>query len=266
MNHQRRNLIQLTAAGLIHIAARPLSSLAAEHYDRNLLIRRAAERGHTDLGWLKGYHTFSFGRYYDQRHMGFRSLRVINDDRIQAGKGFPTHPHRDMEILTYLLSGALQHRDSMGNGSVVRPEDVQMMTAGTGLTHSEYNPSATEGNHLLQIWIRPSLRSLRPSYQQRRIESSERLNRWRLLVSPEQHKEAVMIHQDARVFASVLSANQATEHVVERNRHVWLHVARGQVTVNGTELVAGDAIATSRPVALHTQAKRNSELLLFDLG
>ncbi|MEO0717133.1 MAG: pirin family protein, partial [Planctomycetota bacterium] len=180
MDQGRRRFLQLTSAGLIHVSTRPLlAGVGAEPAD--LLIRRASERGHTDLGWLTSYHSFSFGRYVDQQHMGFRALRVINDDRITAGRGFPTHPHRDMEILSYVLDGALQHRDSTGKGSVVRPDDVQMMTAGVGITHSEYNPSATDENHFLQVWIRPAHRGSHPQYQQQRVERAAKRNRLRLV-------------------------------------------------------------------------------------
>lgn len=266
MNSQRRNFIRLTAAGLLHIAARPHTAAADEPIDPDLLVRLAAERGHTNIGWLDSYHTFSFGRYFDQRHIGFRSLRVINDDRITAGNGFPTHPHRNMEILSYVLDGALQHKDSTGKGSIIRPGDVQLMTAGTGITHSEYNPSRRVGNHFLQIWIEPAFRGLHPHYQQHRITADQKLNRWQPIVGSYKQPGVVTVQQDANIFATILDPGERLDYVVEKDRHAWLHVASGEVNVNGTTLTAGDAIATSRPSALDVTATDKSEALLFDLG
>jgi len=265
MDRQRRNFFRLTTAGLIHIAARPFTALG-DDADPQLLIRQAARRGHTDLGWLDSYHTFSFGRYYDQRHMGFRSLRVINDDRITAGRGFPTHPHRNMEILSYVLDGALQHRDSTGKGSIVRPGDVQLMSAGTGITHSEYNPSKNEGNHFLQVWVKPSLSGVRPRYQQHKVETAEKRNRWRPVAGPKSQNGQVTIQQDARILATLIESGRKLEYVVNPDRHAWLHVATGELIVNGTRLQAGDAVATSRPMALQVEGRVKSEALLFDLG
>lgn len=265
MNQERRRFLQLTAAGLIHVSARPLQA-ANEVQDVGLLIRRAAERGHTDLGWLKSYHAFSFGRYVNQHHMGFRSLRVINDDRITAGRGFPTHPHRDMEILSYVLDGALQHRDSTGKGSIVHPEDVQMMTAGTGITHSEYNPSATAENHFLQVWIRPAQRRLQPRYQQHRVKRDAKLDTLRPIAAPDASPGVVRINQDAHVYATVLQPGATVEHTIEPGRHGWLQVANGGLSVNGVRLQAGDAVATSRATRLTISAEAASEALLFDLG
>jgi redox-sensitive bicupin YhaK (pirin superfamily) len=264
MDTTRRSFIRLTAAGLLYVSSTPLAGAMGN--DEADLIRKAAERGHTDLGWLKSYHSFSFGRYYDQRHMGFRALRVINDDRISAGKGFPTHPHRDMEILSYVLDGALQHRDSTGQGSIVRPDDVQMMSAGTGITHSEYNPAAAAANHFLQVWIQPAQKGLRPRYQQQAVASADRQGHLRLIASPESRAGVVRIHQDAKVFATKLTQSQQVTHVVEGNRHVWLQVAVGSLTVNGTTLHAGDAVATSRPTSLHIKGIDQAEALLFDLA
>lgn len=196
MDRHRRHFIRLTAAGLIHVAARPFAQAEDTGRIHDLLMRQAAQRGHTDLGWLNSYHTFSFGSYYDQRHMGFRSLRVINDDRIAPGRGFPKHPHRNMEILSYVLNGSLQHRDSTGEGSIVRPGDVQMMSAGRGITHSEYNPSKREANHFLQIWIQPAQSGLRPSYQQQHVALDDKRNRWRPIVEPEKRNGVISVHQD----------------------------------------------------------------------
>ncbi|MEM7812411.1 MAG: pirin family protein [Planctomycetota bacterium] len=265
MNRDRRHFLRLTAAGLIHVSGRPLWA-GEEPYDAELLIRLAAERGHTDLGWLNSYHSFSFGRYVNQRQMGFRSLRVINDDRIVAGRGFPTHPHRDMEILSYVLGGALQHRDSTGRGSVVRPDDVQVMAAGTGITHSEYNPSGTEENHFLQVWIRPAMRGVRPRYQQRRVGRDAKRDVFRAVAGPEASAGVVGLNQDARVYATVLGRGGSVGHTVERGRHGWLQVASGELSVNGVRLRAGDAVATSRPTRLEVTAAAESEALLFDLG
>lgn len=265
MKLERRHFVRLTAAGLLHVAARPFLAAAGEN-DPRLIVRQAADRGHTDLGWLDSYHTFSFGRYADQRHMGFRSLRVINDDRIAPGRGFPTHPHRDMEILSYVLDGSLQHRDSTGKGSIVRPGDVQMMTAGTGITHSEFNPSKDESNHFLQIWITPSMRRLQPSYQQKPVTADEKRNRWRTIAAPERNQGVVTIHQNVRVASTLLEPGRKLAHVIERNRHGWLHVATGEVIVNGTRLAAGDAIATSRPTELHLEGVETADVLLFDLA
>ncbi len=266
MNTDRRRFLRLTAAGLIHVSARPFLVAADEPNDPRLLVRQAADRGHTDLGWLDSYHTFSFGRYYDQRHVGFRSLRVINDDRIAPGRGFPTHPHRDMEILSYVLAGSLQHRDSTGRGSVVKPGDVQMMTAGTGITHSEFNPSKGESNHFLQVWIKPAMRRLQPRYQQKAVSADDKRNRWRTIAAPEKGQGLVTIHQDVRLSSTLLEPGKSLESVVERGRHAWLHVATGEVVVNGTRLAAGDAVATSRPGALHVTGRQTADVLLFDLA
>lgn len=267
MNNQRRDFIRLTAAGLIYVAANPFELEANDRGYRELLVRKATERGHSDLGWLDSYHTFSFGGYYDQRHMGFRSLRVINDDRIAAGRGFPTHPHRNMEILSYVLKGALQHRDSTtGQGAIVRPGDVQMMSAGTGITHSEYNPSRVESNHFLQIWIRPAQKGSRPTYQQQRVTAQQKENGWQLIAAPNSDRAVVSIQQDARILATLLDSSAQLEYVVEHGRNVWLHVAKGKLIVNGTTLATGDAIATSRPTHLNLEGIMKSEVLLFDLG
>ena len=267
MNASRRNMLSLTAAGLIHVSARPDAAFADQpERDASWLIRQAGERGHTDLGWLKSFHSFSFGGYYDQRHMGFRSLRVINDDKIAAGRGFPTHPHRDMEIISYVLDGSLQHRDSTGKGSIITPEDIQMMSAGTGITHSEFNPSPTESNHFLQIWIEPALRGVRPRYSESKVTADQKQDQWRRIAGPDAETAAVSIHQDAEIHAIKLSPGKSAEYVVQRGRHAWLQVARGRLMVSGTELSGGDAIATSRPTALHVQAIEPTDALLFDLA
>ncbi|GAB5404838.1 MAG: pirin family protein [Aureliella sp.] len=269
MTTSRRNALSMTAAGLIHVAANP-ASVSAETANRSassdLLLRRAAERGHTDLGWLKSYHSFSFGDYYDQRHMGFRSLRVINDDRVSAGRGFPTHPHRDMEIISYVLDGKLQHRDSTGRGSIITPDDVQMMSAGTGIRHSEYNPSQSEDNHFLQIWIQPGLRGVQPRYSENVVAADHKTNQWRLIAGPDDSGAAVGIYQDARIHATKLLAGQSLDYVLQRDRHAWLQVARGTVNVNGTTLRSGDAVASSAATDLHMTAKVDSDVLLFDLA
>ncbi|MDA8744422.1 pirin family protein [Rubripirellula amarantea] len=266
MNASRRNMLSLTAAGLIHVAASPSDSLADGPADNRWLIRQATERGHTDLGWLKSFHLFSFGDYYDQRHMGFRSLRVINDDKISAGRGFPTHPHRDMEIISYVLQGALQHKDSTGKGAIITPDDIQMMSAGTGITHSEYNPSQTEPNHFLQIWIEPAMRGVQPRYSDNKVTTKQKLNVWNFIAGPDDSGAAVDIHQDAKIFATKLQGGSSLDYTLEANRQAWLQVATGEVIVNGTTLAAGDAVASSRSTALHVVATQDADVLLFDLA
>jgi redox-sensitive bicupin YhaK (pirin superfamily) len=231
-----------------------------------ITIRKSEERGHLNHGWLDTYHTFSFDQYYDPAHMHFRSLRVINEDRVAPGQGFPTHSHRDMEIITYILAGALEHRDSMGNGSVIRPGDVQRMSAGTGVAHSEFNPSNSESVHLLQIWIMPRTRNLSPSYEQKAFSEDERRNRLRLVASDDGRDGSVTIHQDARVYAAILDGDTTIEHTLSESRYTWLQVARGTVTINGHELTQGDGAAISRERSLKVVSFDEAELLLFDLA
>lgn len=229
-------------------------------------VRKSEERGHFDLGWLDTYHTFSFDKYYDPAHMHFRSLRVINEDRVAPGQGFPTHSHRDMEIITYILSGALEHRDSMGNGSVIRPGDVQRMTAGTGVSHSEFNPSESEAVHLLQIWILPKAHGLAPGYEEKAFADEERRGRLRLIASDDGREDSVTINQDARVYATLLDAEQIVTHSLDQNRHAWLQLARGTVRLNGMELKQGDGVAVSKESELSITAHDRAELLLFELA
>ena len=231
-----------------------------------ITIRKAKERGHFDHGWLDTYHTFSFDQYHDPAHMHFHSLRVINEDSVAAAHGFPTHSHRDMEIITYILAGALEHRDSMGNGSVIRPGDVQRMTAGTGVSHSEFNPSPSEPCHLLQIWIMPNARNLTPGYEQKFFADDERQGKLRLIASPAGAEGAVSINQDARVYASLLDAGQSLNHVIDQNRSAWLQLARGSVAVNDAQLSAGDGAAITKESRVEISAAEDSEFLLFDLA
>ena len=229
-------------------------------------IRRSDERGHLNHGWLDTYHTFSFDQYYDPAHMHFRSLRVINEDRVGPAKGFPTHSHRDMEIITYILAGALEHRDSMGNGSVIRPGDVQRMSAGTGVAHSEFNPSPSESVHLLQIWIMPRLRNLSPSYEQKAFSERERRNRLRLVASEDGHDSSVTIQQDARLYACILDGDTTIEHTLAEGRYGWLQLARGSVELNGHNMTQGDGAAISGERSLKIVASDEAEVLLFDLA
>jgi quercetin 2,3-dioxygenase len=229
-------------------------------------IRRAAERGHFDHGWLDTWHTFSFADYYDPDHMGFRSLRVINDDRVGPGQGFGTHGHRDMEIVTYVLEGALEHRDSMGNGSVLRPGELQRMSAGTGIRHSEFNPSRSEPVHLYQIWLLPARAGLKPSYEQRAFSDAERQGRLRLVASPDGADGSLTIHQDARLYLSTLGAGQGVTHLLRPGRHAWLQVLRGQATLNGQSLTAGDGAAVGEEQELDIRSDDGGEVLLFDLA
>jgi len=231
-----------------------------------ITIRKSEDRGHFNHGWLDTYHTFSFDQYYDPGHTHWRALRVINEDRVAAGKGFPTHTHRDKEIVTYILSGALQHRDSMGNGSVIRPGDVQRMTAGTGVAHSEFNPSADEPVHLLQIWILPSARNLTPSYEQKFFSDDERTGRLRLIASADGSDGSVQIHQDTRIFAAIIHEGEAVRHTLKDDRSGWLQVARGSVVLNDVELNPGDGAAISHETDLRIAANDRAEVLLFDLA
>jgi redox-sensitive bicupin YhaK (pirin superfamily) len=229
-------------------------------------VRKASERGHFDHGWLDTYHTFSFARYYDPRHMGFRALRVINDDQVAPGRGFGTHGHQDMEIVTYVLKGALEHRDSLGTGSTIRPGELQRMTAGTGITHSEFNPSPTEPVHLYQIWLLPERAGLEPSYEQKAFPEEERRNRLRLVASPDGQGGSLSIRQDARLFLGSLEERQEVSHALTPGRHAWLQVLRGGVSLNGSTLAAGDGAAVSAESDLKIQADGSSEVLLFDLA
>jgi len=231
-----------------------------------LRIRKASERGHADHGWLNTYHTFSFAGYYDQKHMGFRELRVINEDRVQPKEGFPTHPHRDMEIVTYVLEGALEHKDSMGNGSVIRPGEVQRMSAGTGITHSEFNHSGSELVHFLQIWILPNQEGVKPGYEQKVFADEEKLNNLQLVASQDGRKGSVTIHQDVNLYASIIEQNNEVVYHVPAGRHVWLQVARGSVELNGNRLDSGDGTAVSNEDYLTITGKQKADVLIFDLA
>jgi redox-sensitive bicupin YhaK (pirin superfamily) len=232
-----------------------------------ITVRPAAERGHFDHGWLNTWHTFSFADYHDPKHTHFRALRVINEDTVQPGGGFGTHPHRDMEIISYILQGALAHKDSMGNGSTIVPGDVQRMSAGTGVLHSEYNHSPDELVHLLQIWIFPEKHGLKPSYEQKTFANGDKLNRLRLVASPEAADGSVAIHSDARVYGSVLESGKTVKHELAKGRGAWLQVVTGAIDVNGKKLSAGDgaAIENENTVTITGQSG-SSEFLLFDLA
>ncbi len=229
-------------------------------------IRRAADRGHFDHGWLDTYHTFSFGDYYDPAHLGFRSLRVINDDRVQPGQGFGMHGHRDMEIVTYVLAGALEHRDSLGNGSVLRPGELQHMTAGTGVRHGEFNPSDREEVHLYQIWLLPERNGLRPGYEQKAFPEEERQGALRLVASPTGEHGSLTIRQDARLYLATLRPGEAVAHALEPGRHAWLQVLRGAAALNGHALSAGDGAAVSEVGRLEIEGQAGGEVILFDLA
>ena len=231
-----------------------------------IAIRRAAERGHAYHGWLDTYHTFSFASYQDPRHMGFRALRVMNEDVVAPGQGFGTHPHRDMEIVTYVLEGALEHRDSMGNGEVLRPGEFQRMSAGTGITHSEFNPSPDDPVHLYQIWLFPERKGIEPSYEQKRFDEAERHNRLRLVASPNAADGSLLIHQDARVYLATRDAKAAVAHELAPGRNAWLQVLRGAVSINQRELQTSDGVAVSDERDLRIEARQKSEVLLFDLA
>jgi redox-sensitive bicupin YhaK (pirin superfamily) len=231
-----------------------------------ITIRPANERGGADHGWLNTKHTFSFSDYYDPRHMGFRSLRVINEDRVEPGRGFGTHGHRDMEILSYVISGGLGHRDSMGKSEVIRPHEWQRMTAGTGVRHSEMNASKTEPVHFLQIWIMPEAEGIRPGYEQKLFAPEEKLGRLRLVASHDGREGSLKIHQDVSVYNALLKGGEMVEHRLEPGRHAWLQVVKGTVELNGTKLGAGDGAAVSEESTLTIRAGDDSEVILFDLA
>lgn len=229
-------------------------------------IRKAADRGRTQFGWLDSYHSFSFGDYYDPRHMGFRSLRVINDDRIDPGQGFGMHPHRDIEILTYVLDGSLEHRDSLGNAGQIRAGELQRMSAGTGIRHSETNPSTDRPVHLYQIWLLPRTTGLQPSYEQKAFPEAERCNAWRLVASADGADSSLRLHQDAAVYLAAMDDSRPLDHELRPGRHAWLQVLRGRVRVNGHVLETGDGVAVSDEPRLETIALERAEMLLFDLA
>ena len=229
-----------------------------------LRLRRARDRGHFDHGWLDTNHTFSFADYHDPEHMGFRVLRVINEDVVAPGQGFGTHGHRDMEIVTYVLDGALEHRDSTGGGGVLRPGDVQRMSAGTGVMHSEFNHSQSEPVHFLQIWLLPERRGLAPSYEDKGFPSTEKRGRLRVIASADMRDGSLLLHQDASILASILEG-ASVEHALAPGRHAWVQVARGEVAVNGQTLAAGDGAGISEETRLQFVATGASEFLLFDL-
>jgi len=230
-----------------------------------LTVRKAEERGHASHGWLDTWHTFSFADYYDPSEMGFGALRVINDDKVEPGQGFGMHSHRDMEIITYVLEGALEHKDSMGNGSVIRPGDVQRMSAGTGVRHSEFNPSREERVHLLQIWIEPRITGVRPGYEEKQFGAQDKKGRLRLIASPDGRDGSVTIHQDAYVLAALLDGADKVAHQLAPGRRAYVHVARGAVKVNGVELKGGDGAKIAGENELEFRGAKQAELLLFDL-
>lgn len=231
-----------------------------------ITIRKAADRGHTDAGWLDSHHSFSFGHYFDPAQLGFGPLRVINDDRVAGGGGFPTHPHADMEIVSYVLEGALQHRDSLGTGSVIRPGEVQRMSAGTGIRHSEFNSSATDPVHFLQIWILPEAKGFAPSYEQKTFGDAELGNRLRLVASRDGRDGALTLHRDVDLYAARLTDGTAVEHAFATGRIGWLQVAKGSVTLDGIELGEGDGAAIERQASVSITSRGDAEVLLFDMG
>jgi len=228
-------------------------------------VRRSTERGHANHGWLDSHHSFSFADYFDPNHVEFGPLRVINEDRVAPGAGFGTHPHRDMEIISYVLSGELAHKDSMGTGSVIRPGDVQRMSAGSGVRHSEFNNSPTEGLHFLQIWIKPDVFGIEPSYEEKHFADSEKQGRLRLIASPDGRDGSVLIHQDASIYAGRFDAEDQASMVFKPGRRSYVHVVRGEVRANGIALGAGDALKITETPALRIDGGRKAEVLVFDL-
>ena len=231
-----------------------------------ITIRPARERGHVDHGWLDTYHSFSFANYHDPAQMGFRALRVLNDDTVAPGRGFGTHRHEEMEIVSYVLEGAMEHRDSTGAGSVLRPGDVQRMSAGTGVTHSEFNHSDSEPLHFVQIWLLPGQAGLDPGYEEKHFGEEEKRGRLRLIVSPDGRDESLTIHQDASIYATIVDYGDRLEHKLDPGRHAWVQVMRGNVVLNDLDLVRGDGVAVSDEPAITLEGRGESELLLFDLA
>lgn len=231
-----------------------------------IAIRRSEERGHANHGWLDTYHSFSFANYYDPKHMGFRALRVINEDKVSPGAGFGTHGHQDMEIITYVLEGALEHKDSIGNGAIIKPGEVQRMSAGTGITHSEYNHSKTDPVHLLQIWLLPDTKGLKPSYEQRNFEVAKTSGKLQLVAAKDGREGAVKVHQDVNLYAAALAKDERVSHTLQPNRHGWVQVARGAITLNSLPLNQGDGAAVSGESELTIAATEEAEILLFDLA
>jgi redox-sensitive bicupin YhaK (pirin superfamily) len=232
----------------------------------NMIIRRANERGHADHGWLNSFHTFSFADYYDPKFMGFRSLRVINEDRVEPSKGFGTHGHKDMEIISYVLEGTLSHKDSMGTNGIIKPGDVQRMSAGTGVRHSEFNGSNDELVHFLQIWIVPDKANHAPGYEQKNFADTEKRGRLRLVASPDGRDGSVSIHQNAKLYAGLFDGSESASFDLAAGRHAWIHVAKGQVKVNGEILKAGDAAAIDNAGKIEISGGEKAEVLLFDLN
>ncbi len=229
-------------------------------------IRRSQDRGHAEHGWLDSYHSFSFADYHDPAHMGFGPLRVINEDRVQPGQGFGTHGHRDMEIISYVLEGALAHQDSIGNGSVIRPGDVQRMSAGTGVRHSEFNGSERDAVHFLQIWIEPGVRGADPGYEEKHFDAASKRGKLRLIASPDGADGSVTLRQDARIYAALLDGEEALEFYQEEGRRTYVHIVKGAASVNGEVLRAGDAVKLTGAATVHVDAGRDAEILLFDLN
>ena len=229
-------------------------------------LRKASERGYADHGWLRSFHSFSFADYYDPAQMGFGDLRVINEDRVQPGMGFGTHGHRDMEIISYVLEGALEHKDSMGNGSVIRPGDVQRMSAGTGVRHSEFNPSKSELVHFLQIWIEPGVTGIRPEYEEKHFDAADKRGRLRLIASPDGAEGSVKLHQDARLYAALIDGKERVTHALAPGRRAYVHVARGSAAVNGQPLAAGDALKAEELNEIVVEHGDKAEVLMFDLA
>jgi redox-sensitive bicupin YhaK (pirin superfamily) len=229
-------------------------------------IRKSEDRGRADHGWLRSYHTFSFADYYDAENMGFGHLRVINEDRIQPGTGFGTHGHRDMEIISYVLEGALAHKDNMGNGSTIVPGDVQLMSAGKGVLHSEFNHARDDVTHFLQIWIEPNVSGIPPSYEQKHFDAASKRGKLRLVASPDGRENSVTIHQDAFVYAALLDGTDRATHKLQHGRRAYMHVARGRLTVNGQPLEAGDALKATNTAEIVLEKGEGAEVLLFDLA